>query len=316
MTPKVSVIIPVYGVEKYIERCARSLFEQTLDDIEYLFIDDCTQDKSIEILNNVLKKYPNRKNQVIVHRMEKNSGQALVRKWGILNATGDYVIHCDSDDWVDTDMYRAMYEKAVEVDAGVVVCDFVSTDGVDNSKDIVHIGCHDIDRDTFINNMLFQIDSWSLCNKLFKRTTYYIGDFRFPEEAMGEDMATVLQLILNCDKVVYMPSAYYHYQTNISSITHISDTQKIYARFIQAVDNADMVVAKYKKNGMFNMFADGFIQLKYRQKQLLFPLVRDKAYRRIWRNTYKEVNWEVVNFSNVRWQDKLKFYLALFGMCV
>ena len=80
--PKVSVIIPVYGVEKYIERCARSLFEQTLDDIEYLFIDDCTPDRSIEVLKSILEEYPNRKEQVIIHRMEQNSGQAAVRKWG------------------------------------------------------------------------------------------------------------------------------------------------------------------------------------------------------------------------------------------
>ena len=106
--PKVSVIIPVYGVEKYIERCARSLFEQTLDDIEYLFIDDCTPDRSVEILKQVLDEYPHRKNQVIIHRMEKNSGQAAVRKWGMLNVAGEYVIHCDSDDWVDIYMYEAM----------------------------------------------------------------------------------------------------------------------------------------------------------------------------------------------------------------
>lgn len=104
--PKVSIIIPVYGVEKYIERSARSLFEQTLDDIEYLFIDDCTPDKSVEILKRVLEEYPHRKSQVVIHRMEQNSGQAKVREWGMRNATGEYVIHCDSDDWVDMHMYE------------------------------------------------------------------------------------------------------------------------------------------------------------------------------------------------------------------
>ena len=94
--PKVSVIIPIYGVEKYIERCVRSLFEQTLDDIEYLFIDDCSPDGSVRIIMRILDEYPNRKEQVIIHRMEQNSGQAKVREWGMKNATGDYVIHCDS----------------------------------------------------------------------------------------------------------------------------------------------------------------------------------------------------------------------------
>ncbi len=114
--PKVSVIIPVYGVENSIERCARSLFEQTLDEMEYLFIDDCTKDRSIEVLKSVLKDYPKRKSQVTIHRMDNNSGQAKVREWGILNATGEYIIHCDSDDWVDKDIYRELYEKAKEND--------------------------------------------------------------------------------------------------------------------------------------------------------------------------------------------------------
>ena len=85
--PKVSIIIPVYGVEKYIERCARSLFEQTLDDIEYLFIDDSTPDRSIDILKRVLENYSHRKSQVNIHRREQNSGQAIVRNWGMQNAT-------------------------------------------------------------------------------------------------------------------------------------------------------------------------------------------------------------------------------------
>ena len=165
--PKVSVIVPVYGVEKYIERCARSLFEQTLDDIEFLFIDDCTPDRSIEILQQVLEEYPQRKPQVIIHRMEYNSGQAAVRKWGMQNATGEYVIHCDSDDWVDKDMYRAMYEKAMEDEADMVVCDYVVSD----SEKILerYIGCVDDNTDNFIMDIFHQKVSWSLWNKLFKK---------------------------------------------------------------------------------------------------------------------------------------------------
>ena len=132
--PKVSVIIPVYAVEKYIERCARSMFEQTLDDIEYLFVDDCTPDRSIEIFRQVLEKSPHRKSQVTIHRMEQNSGQAVVRKWGMQNATGEYIIHCDSDNWVEVDMYRSMYEKAIEEDADVVICDHAISNGTNLLK--------------------------------------------------------------------------------------------------------------------------------------------------------------------------------------
>ena len=82
--PKVSIIIPVYGVEKYIERCARSLFEQTLDCIEYIFVDDCSPDKSIEILERIIEEYRPRfageRKVVQIERMLTNSGQAAVRK--------------------------------------------------------------------------------------------------------------------------------------------------------------------------------------------------------------------------------------------
>ena len=78
--PKISVIIPVYKVEQFIERCAISLFEQTLDDIEYLFIDDCSPDNSVEIIKNVLMRYETRKDSVRIISMQKNCGQAAVRK--------------------------------------------------------------------------------------------------------------------------------------------------------------------------------------------------------------------------------------------
>ena len=132
--PKLSVVIPVYGVEKYIERCAISLFEQTLTDVEYIFVDDCTPDSSIDILNIVIDRYRDQllkdKKRILIERMEKNSGQAAVRKRGIELCSGDYVIHCDSDDWVDKDTYRLLYEKAIEGDYDMVRCDFVRTDGI------------------------------------------------------------------------------------------------------------------------------------------------------------------------------------------
>ena len=111
--PKVSVIVPIYEVEKYIERCVRSLFEQTLDDIEYIFVDDCTKDNSITVLERVIKDYPNRKSQITILHHETNKGLPQARKTGLLSARGDYIAHCDSDDWVDHKLFALMYEKAV-----------------------------------------------------------------------------------------------------------------------------------------------------------------------------------------------------------
>ena len=122
--PKVSVLVPVYGVEKYIERCARSLFEQTLDDIEFIFVDDCTPDRSIEILESVIEEYRLRfaeKNyDVRIVRMPTNSGLAAVRRHGIQLATGDYITFCDSDDIMPEDAVESLYNLAVESDADIV----------------------------------------------------------------------------------------------------------------------------------------------------------------------------------------------------
>src|SRR5574344_2358361 len=110
--PKVSIIIPIYNVEKYIEKCARSLFEQTEEDLEFIFVNDCTRDCSMQILNEVIKDYPSRKNQIKIITNEINQGLPFTHQRGQKEATGEYIIHCDSDDWVDINMYRMLYEKA------------------------------------------------------------------------------------------------------------------------------------------------------------------------------------------------------------
>ena len=132
--PKVSVIVPIYGVEAYIERCAVSLFEQTLDDIEYIFVNDCTPDNSMTILSEVLSRYPQRREQVRIINQPKNLGAAKAREDGIKAARGEYIIHCDSDDWVDTNMYQLLYEKAKADNSDMVICDWYVTDGVNHKR--------------------------------------------------------------------------------------------------------------------------------------------------------------------------------------
>ena len=113
MKYKVTVVVPVYRVEQYIERCARSLMEQTLDSIEYIFVDDCTDDHSVDILKSVITQYSERRGQTQIIHFGQNRGLAVARRTAIQAAQGEYVISCDSDDWVDHDAYRLRYELAV-----------------------------------------------------------------------------------------------------------------------------------------------------------------------------------------------------------
>lgn len=99
--PLVSILVPVYGVEKYIRRCAISLFEQTYKNIEYVFVNDCTPDSSISVLKELITEYPHLSDNVKVINHTKNKGLAAARNTAIRESSGDFVFHVDADDWLE-----------------------------------------------------------------------------------------------------------------------------------------------------------------------------------------------------------------------
>lgn len=117
---KVSILVPIYQVEPYIERCARSLFEQTYPDLEYVFVNDCTPDNSIAILKATLNDYPNRKDAVKIIDHEKNRGLAAARNTALDHATGAFVSVVDSDDWLERNAIALLVDKQIQTDADIV----------------------------------------------------------------------------------------------------------------------------------------------------------------------------------------------------
>ena len=124
---KVSVIIPIYKVEAFIERCATTLMEQTLHEVEYIFVDDATPDRSIQILEEVVARYSERKEQVRIVHHEENKGLPAARNTGLTLATGEYIFHCDSDDYVELTMLEELYHTAKNQEADIVWCDWYLT---------------------------------------------------------------------------------------------------------------------------------------------------------------------------------------------
>ena len=122
MKPLVSVIVPVYNVEKYIGECARSLFAQTLEEVEYIFVNDCTPDGSMEVVRKIMEEFPGRADAVKFVDKPRNQGLPAARKSGLELAEGVYIAHCDSDDWMEPDMLERMYREAEANDADGVVC--------------------------------------------------------------------------------------------------------------------------------------------------------------------------------------------------
>ena len=302
--PKVSVVIPVYGVEKYIERCARYLFEQTLDDIEYLFIDDCTPDKSIEVLKRVLEDYPHRKGQVIIHRMEQNSGQAKVREWGMRNATGEFLIHCDSDDWPEKQQYEKMYNVAITESADLVFCDYyrVFPNGkkVYNSKniflkdknDLVHrmlIGYHDI-------NQL-----WSC---LMRREL--IQNIVYPEGNQGEDRVIMFQVINESKHISYLREALYNYFINPESIQRTIKPGKLIERAVHYAANVELILSFLKRYNNIELYEEQMIFSKFEPRVILSTGLYDKHCRDVWKQIFPEINGKILKNKYIPILSKFK----------
>ena len=120
LQPKISLLVPIYNVEKYIERCVISLFEQTYDNIEYVFVNDCTRDDSVRVLEDVISRYPHRKQSIIIVSHEKNRGLAAARNTGLANSTGEFISHVDSDDYMEHNAVELLVNKQLSTDADIV----------------------------------------------------------------------------------------------------------------------------------------------------------------------------------------------------
>lgn len=221
--PKISVIVPVYNVANYIERCTTSLFEQTQHDIEYLFVDDCTPDNSIEVLHSVIARYRLRlaeeNKEVRIMRMPANCGLTAVRRHGIIHAKGDYVIHCDSDDWVDLDYYEKLYQEAIRTDADVVVGgirDEYKDHGVTRSMEVLPSTCREVVKNWYCKSV--GMFTW---NKLVRRSIYADNDLQpFTGVNMWEDNGLMLRVFYYAKGLSQIEGSVYHYnQANMNAMT-------------------------------------------------------------------------------------------------
>lgn len=209
--PKVSVVIPVYNAELYIERCVRSLFDQTLDDIEYIFVNDCTPDKSIEILCQILEEYSNRKRQVKIINHLVNTGQSGARRDGMKATTGDYIIHCDADDWVELDMYEKLYYKAIVTGADAVCCDIVME--FKASQTYLKYNSDFPDHQLMYDCIApISVEYCSMCNRLISRKIFdrYVVE-PFEGVNMWDDVGLSLRLRFYCKSTVVINNPFYHY---------------------------------------------------------------------------------------------------------
>ncbi len=214
---KVSVIVPIYNAEKYIEQCAVSLFEQYLQKIEYIFVNDCSTDNSMQILEQVIERYPHRKIDIKIIHNKENKGSGYTRKIGLENATGEYTIQIDSDDWCEKHMLVELYEKAKATDADIVACGVVRE--YEDTQKIIEQKYSE-SREEIIKKTLSMGLLPSVWNKLIRRDLYDKSDIlSLGELSYSEDKYLILRCIFVAKKIAYIPKPLYHYrQTNENSL--------------------------------------------------------------------------------------------------
>ena len=302
--PYVSIIIPIYKCEKYIEECVRSLFEQTIEDLEYIFVNDATPDRSITILNRLLDNYPIRKEHVIIINLETNKGVANARQIGISHASGEYIIHCDSDDWIDKDMYEKLYLKAKETDADIIGCNF-RHEFSDIQYDFHQQYADNMEENIIriINGKIFP----SLCTSLTKRSLITENNISFPIGLnMGEDLFFNLQLYLHAKKIVGMDWAPYHYR-------HTEDSSCV-QRTRKSIDSdiaiAGMIEQIMKEKNLYEKYAK---DIEYRKFFSKLPLMTDLSNNKNfqdWLNIYPETNKSIWKYNQLDWKRKTELWLA------
>ena len=303
---KISIIIPIFKVRNFIERCVCSLFEQTLKDVEYIFVDDASLDDSIDILKSCIERYAERKNQITILTHEQNLGLPAARNTGLAVAKGEYIFHCDSDDFVENDMLEVMYEAAKEKDADLVYCDFYLS--FEKNERYMSNPVYETADSMLRQGLLGGNMKYNVWNKLVRRSIYTENDILFPAgHAMGEDM-TMIRLAACTKSVAYVPKAFYHYvklNANAYSAT-MSERHKIDIRF-----NVNQTVEFLEKK--FGNTLEKEIAFFKLNTKLPFLITDDSSQYEVWKEWWPEANKYICENKQQTFRTRLVQWFAAKG---
>ena len=220
-SPKVSILIPVYGVEKYIARCARSLFAQTYANIEYIFVDDCSPDNSIGLLYSIIEEFPIRREQMRVVRQDRNRGLGAARRRAMEECVGEYVMHVDSDDCVTENTVAKLVSAALATGADIVDGAYREFSSNDKGDAPVVYPSH-LTKERLLKNMLLKnFVGNNIWARLYKRTLYTDHGISSEEGIdYGEDFGIVPRLMFYAKRTFIDDVVYLYRNDNIGSYTH------------------------------------------------------------------------------------------------
>ena len=288
---KVSIVVPAYNVENYIDRCIESLVNQTLQEIEIIIVNDGSTDNTKQKIEKFLLAYPEK----IKYLEKQNGGLSDARNYGIPSARGKYIGFVDSDDYVELNMFEEMYKKAEEENSDMIECDFIWEYPNKQRIDIGRI--YQNKKEAFI---YARVVAW---NKLIKRETLEKANIKFPKGLRYEDTEFFYKLLPSLEKISFVKTPMVHY---IQRSNSIANTQN--ERVKEIFEIWDNIFKYYKEQGLFEEYKNE-IEYTYTRFLLCSSLLRivkvgDKKVRKeLEKRTWEELN---KNFPNWKQNPILK----------
>lgn len=216
--PKLSVIVPVYNVEKYVGRCLESILTQTLKETEIVVVNDCTPDNSMEIV----RAMKSRDDRIKIYNHEENKGLMWTRRTGYLAAKGDYITFCDSDDILPSNALEILYKEALNSGADIVSGNLLYITKKGKRVEWSSLLKYGSDKYGALKSLLMGELRHNLCSKLFKRELLQDYQYKtFEHFTNGEDGCLFYQVMLNTNKIVQINDITYNYLQNEESSSQV-----------------------------------------------------------------------------------------------
>ena len=244
-----SIIVPVYNVENYLNKCLDSLVHQTITNYEIIVVNDGTKDNSQDIIDEYVKKYP----KLVKSYIKENGGIGDARNFGVKFATGKYLAFIDSDDYAELDYYENMCKIAFSKNLDLVVADLEYIWENNEKEPMYKPGLSDVDGSMQTKLFLSPLFSW---NKLFKRELYNRLDCQFPVGVWYEDIPVALKFFASTDKVGYYNHIGIHYLQRSTSIMGSNYSPKMYDIF----DTFSNITRDFKERNLYDKY---YTELEY-----------------------------------------------------
>lgn len=310
---KVSVLIPAYNSGPFIGRCLRSALSQTLDGIEYIIIDDASTDDTQARIEEAVAGYPWRRNDVRIIRHETNMGPCAARKTGLDAASGDFIIHLDSDDWVEPECYGRMYRKAIETGADVVCCGYVEERDSGPHPGLFGAAVPE-DKEKLIRDVI-ALKVYPFPFKLVRRTVFEDSRFRHPVADMAEDWALSVQYALIARRWSYVDEILCHYSIRETSVSHdIRQRDRAIRVMRMEKINVENVIRQLEDMSLAGRYAKEIEARKSNVKRFMLPFLSDSDARAIWKQTFPEIDRSMLTNSLIPAEYRIKHLCALFGI--